>query len=84
VGPAGYAVGPQGIFYLGCEAAKGAAAWRTVWLRDAAGRDREVGTFELPPGAGVMVGLTASPDGSSVLYATAADLINVMMIENFQ
>jgi Tol biopolymer transport system component len=85
IGPAGYAVGPRGVFYLGCEAATGAAgSRRTLWLRDAAGRDREVGTFEVPHGTGIMAGLSASPDGASILYATAADLINVMMIENFR
>jgi Tol biopolymer transport system component/DNA-binding winged helix-turn-helix (wHTH) protein len=80
-----YAVGPQGVFHVGCEEAKGTAGIRrTVSLLDAAGRDREVGTFELPPGTGVMPGLSASPDGSSILYATAANLMNVMMIENFR
>jgi hypothetical protein len=69
---------------VGCVAAEGpAAARRTVWLQDAAARDREVATLELPPGAGFM-GLSASPHGSSILYATAGFTTNVMMIENFR
>ena len=69
---------------MGCEAAEGPAfARRTVWLQDAAGRDREVATLELSPGAGFM-GLSASPDGSSILYATAVFMTNVMMIDNFR
>ncbi len=79
------AVGPQGLFHVGCIAVKDQAVdRRTVWLLDATtGRDREVATIELPPGTDLL-GLSATPDGSSFVYATGGFTTTVMMIENFR
>jgi Tol biopolymer transport system component/DNA-binding winged helix-turn-helix (wHTH) protein len=79
-----YAVGPLGVFHVGCDAAGAeTGGHHRVWLRDAAGRDREVATIDLAPSAGFL-GFTVAPDGSTIIYATAAFTTTVMMIENFQ
>jgi Tol biopolymer transport system component/DNA-binding winged helix-turn-helix (wHTH) protein len=79
-----YAVGPLGVVHAGCDAAGAqTGGHHIVWLRDAAGRDREVATIDLAPSAGFL-GFTVAPDGSSIVYATAAFTTTVMMIENFQ
>jgi Tol biopolymer transport system component/DNA-binding winged helix-turn-helix (wHTH) protein len=79
-----YAVGPLGVFHVNCDAAGAeTGGHHRVWLRDAAGRDREVATIDLAPSTGFL-GFSVAPDGSSIVYATAAFTTTVMMIENFQ
>jgi Tol biopolymer transport system component len=78
-----YAVGPLGVFHVGCDKARPAGGHRPVWPRDAAGRDSQVATIDLTGFAGI-VGFSVAPDGSSILYGTAAFSTTIMMIENFQ
>lgn len=81
---AAYAVGPPGLFHVGCATAKKEGVdRRSVWLRDASGRAREIATLELLPGTGFL-GLSAAPDGSSIVYATGSYTTTAMMIENFR
>jgi serine/threonine protein kinase len=76
-----YAVGPRGILHLDCGTPEEAAPLR-YW--DATtGRDRKIGALNLEPDAGIL-GLSASPDGTSLLYALASSRSELMMIENFR
>ena len=61
-----YAVAPRGIFHVDCTAPDAPVpAQRILRYWDAAtGQDRPVATFE----ASSIVGLSASPDGQSILY----------------
>jgi Tol biopolymer transport system component len=77
-----YAVAPRGIFYVEC-ATPGAPASGQENLRywDAAtGRDRPVATLD----ADWIGGLSASPDGQSILYARSHLTSDLMSIENFR
>lgn len=77
----GYAVGPRGVFHLDCPPpGTPASALRAVRHWDAAtGRDLEVGRVERPAR-----GLSASPDGRSLLYTRYEAPSNLMMIEHFK
>jgi eukaryotic-like serine/threonine-protein kinase len=75
-----YAVGPQGVFYVDCGTADPAASRRLLRHWDAAtGRDREVATLDFGPD-----GLTASPDGASLLYSLVRRTSDLVMIEDFR
>jgi Tol biopolymer transport system component/tRNA A-37 threonylcarbamoyl transferase component Bud32 len=77
-----WAVAPRGLFHVEC-GTPGAAASRPQALHywDAAsGQDRPVGTLE----AGLIRGLSVSPDGRSVLYGRNVRTSDLMMIENFR
>jgi len=76
-----YAVGPGGVYHLGCIANTRAAPAPLYVLDPATGRDRLLGTLE---GAGG--GMTVSPDGKTILsssrfWEAGSDLL---MIENFR
>ncbi|PYQ15274.1 MAG: hypothetical protein DMF79_19995 [Acidobacteria bacterium] len=73
-----FAVGPGGVYHLGCEESP---TGRPLYLLDlATGKDRLLGKLEK-----ALLGFTVSPDGRTILYtkyvAQGADL---MMIENFR
>jgi Tol biopolymer transport system component len=80
-----YAVSPRGVFHVDCTAAEDpAASGHPLRYRDAAtGRDREVATLDFGPDAHIF-GLSASPDGASLLYARGTSTFDLMMIENFR
>jgi len=77
-----YAVGPRGVFHVDCGTAEDRAAWRhrlRHW--DAAtGREREVAVLDSED----IAGLSASPDGTSLLYSYGTYPSDLMMIENFR
>jgi Tol biopolymer transport system component/DNA-binding winged helix-turn-helix (wHTH) protein len=79
-----YAVGPDGIFHIDCLGPGGKADLRRALRHwDAATRqDREVAILDLGPGNNM--GLSASPDGRSVLYSPFTHEHHLMMIENFR
>jgi Tol biopolymer transport system component len=74
----GFAVGPAGVYHLGCTA--DARAVPLYLLDPTTGQDRLLGTLEKPDAA-----LTVFPDGKTILYTKwehrGSDL---MMIENFR
>jgi Tol biopolymer transport system component len=74
----GFAVGPGGIYHLGCMANQRAVP---LYLLDpATGRDRLLGKLERP-----YEGLTVSSDGKTILYGKlAGEGSDLMMIENFR
>jgi len=75
-----YAVGPDGVFHVDCQA-PGAPLQRVLRHWDAAtGQDQAVGTFE----SDWIGGLSASPDGRSVIYGRTTPTQDLMMIENFR
>jgi Tol biopolymer transport system component len=77
-----YAVGPQGVFHVDCNPPGAPSAPRRV-LRfwDAAtSQDRPVATIE----GGWVAGVSASPDGRSVLWGRSMLASDLMMIENFR
>ena len=77
-----YAVGPQGHLLHGLRTPPGApASQRVLRYWDAAtGQDRAIATIE---GAWV-AGLSASPDGRTVLWGRSTLASDLMMIENFR
>jgi Tol biopolymer transport system component len=77
-----YAVGPQGVFHVDCTPpGVPNASQRVLRLWDAAtGRDRPVATIE---GAWV-AGVSASPDGRTVLWGRSTAASDLVMIENFR
>ncbi|HUL79895.1 MAG TPA: protein kinase [Vicinamibacteria bacterium] len=80
-----YAVGPKGVFHVDCQSAEDRAASRRR-LRHwdaAAGPDREAATLDSGPDEKIF-GLSASPDGASLLYGYFASTSDLMMIENFR
>jgi hypothetical protein len=80
----GYAVGPRGVFHADCRTSEGpAASHRALRHWDAAtGRDRIVSLdFESDRD---LAGISASPNGTSLLYAPAVIRTDLMMIENFR
>jgi hypothetical protein len=84
VKPTAFGAGPQGVYYVPCDASSDPP----VHVVDpATGRDRRLGTLQMyensvdaPP-----LGLSIAPDGRSILYlrhiTNSADL---MLIENFR
>jgi hypothetical protein len=74
----GFAVGPGGIYHLGCTADSHA---KPLYLLDpATGRDWLLGKLEQ-----ATPGLTVSPDGRAILYQKLENLgSDLMMIENFR
>jgi len=74
----GFAVGPGGIYHLGCTADLRAVP---LYLLDTAtGRDRLLGTLE-----NAVFGLTVSTDGKTILYTKWENQgSELMMIENFR
>ena len=74
----GFAVGPSGVYHLGCQADE---SGRPLYRLDpSTGQSRLLGTLE---GAGS--GITVSPDGRTILYMKqAGEGSDVMMIENFR
>jgi Tol biopolymer transport system component len=78
----GYAVGPAGVFYVGCGSAEASTGFRyplRYW--DAAtGQDRQVGAID----AVYVAGLSVSPDGRSLLYGRSSWACSLMMIEDFR
>jgi Tol biopolymer transport system component len=75
----GFAVGPGGIYHLGCTVDPRAVP---LYLLDpATGRDRLLGTLEQVSQNGFAV----SPDGKTILYTKAENQgSDLMMIENFR
>ena len=73
----GFAVGRAGVYHFGC----GPGPDVPLSLLDATtGRDRILGRVERPD-----EGLTVSPDGKTILYATRVrEGSDLMMIENFR
>lgn len=80
-----YAVGRKGVFHVDCQSAEDrAASRRRLRHWDAAtGHDREVATLDFGPDETIF-GLSASPDGASLLYGYFAGTSDLMMIENFR
>jgi Tol biopolymer transport system component/DNA-binding winged helix-turn-helix (wHTH) protein len=79
-----YAVGPNGIFHIDCLGQGGRADLRRAlryWVA-ATQQDREVAILDLGPGHNL--GLSASPDGRSVIYSPFTHEHHLMMIENFR
>jgi Tol biopolymer transport system component len=74
----GFAVGPGGIYHLGCTADLRAVP---LYLLDpATGQDRFLGKLE-----NAVFGLTVSPDGKTILYTKRETQgSDLMMIENFR
>ncbi|HUL79248.1 MAG TPA: hypothetical protein VL691_18430, partial [Vicinamibacteria bacterium] len=79
-----YAVGPKGAFHVDCQSAEDRAASRRRLRHwdEATGRDREVA--DLGSEGGLVMGLSASPDGVSLLYSPVRSTSDLMMIENFR
>ena len=79
-----YAVAPAGIFHIDCHTPgtpRGAPRALRYW--DAAmGQDREVATIDA--GYGLILGMSVSPDGRSVIYSRHTRAFDLMMIENFR
>jgi Tol biopolymer transport system component len=76
-----YAVGPQGVFHVDCTPPGVPSSQRVLRLWDAAtGQDRPVATIE---GAWV-AGVSASPDGRTVLWGRSTLASDLVMIENFR
>ncbi len=75
----GFAVGPSGIYHLGCTGVDLRAV--PLYLLDpATGRDRLLGTLEQ-----AILGLTVSPDGKTILYTKLENQgSDLMMIEGFR
>jgi Tol biopolymer transport system component/DNA-binding winged helix-turn-helix (wHTH) protein len=79
-----YSVGPDGIFHIDCLGPGGRPALRRTlrfWVASTR-EDREVAILELGPGNNS--GLSASPDGRSVIYSPFTHEHHLMMIENFR
>jgi Tol biopolymer transport system component len=79
-----YAVDPRGIFHIDCPTRQTAVRTpRALHYWDAATRqDREIGTLDA--GDGDILGLSASPDGRSVIYSRYTAAFDLMMVENFR
>ncbi len=79
-----YAVGPRGVFHVDCATAESPAPSRRPLRHwDAAtGRDRQVAVLDFGPL--LIYGLSASPDGASLLYQYGTSSSDLMMIENFR
>jgi serine/threonine protein kinase len=77
---AGFAVGPAGVYHLGCSADLRAVP---LYLLDpVTGRDRLLGKLDQASPAN---GLTVSPDGKTILYVKVENQgSDLMMIENFR
>jgi Tol biopolymer transport system component/tRNA A-37 threonylcarbamoyl transferase component Bud32 len=78
-----YAVGPEGVFHVDCGGPDAPpTSQRVLRLWSAAtGEDRPVATFE----ADYIAGLSASPDGRTILYGRSPwGMGDLMMIENFR
>jgi hypothetical protein len=79
VGGWGFAVGAAGVYHVGCKADQRAVPLYV--LESATGRDRLLGKLERYDGNG----LTASPDGKTILYERGVgEGSDLMMIENFR
>jgi serine/threonine protein kinase/Tol biopolymer transport system component len=80
----GYAVGPRGAFHVDCRTSEGpAASHRALRHWDAAtGRDR-IASPDFEPDRDI-AGISASPDGATLIYAPAVIRSDLMMIENFR
>jgi eukaryotic-like serine/threonine-protein kinase len=76
--PAGFAVGAEGIYHLGCRAYP--APVPLSLLDPVTGRDRLLGKLQNGQGS-----LTVSPDGKTILYGKdVGDGSDLMLIENFR
>jgi Tol biopolymer transport system component len=76
----GFALGPAGVYHLGCKA--GQRAIPLYMLDPVTGRDRLLGKLELASSGN---GLTVSPDGKTILYVKVENQgSDLMMIENFR
>jgi Tol biopolymer transport system component len=76
----GFAVGPRGVYHLGCTADPRAVP---LYLLDpATGHDHLLGKLERL--ASGLMGLSVSPDGKTILYTKGSEATNLMMIENFR
>ena len=77
-----YAVGADGVFHVDCVSPGASGSPRRVvrYWDAITGQDRPVGTFE----AAWTGGLSASPDGRSLVYSSSPMGSDLMMIENFR
>jgi serine/threonine protein kinase/Tol biopolymer transport system component len=77
-----YAVAPRGLFYVACggPSAPGSRQHPLRYWDAVTRQDRSVATLE---GDGI-AGLSASPDGQSLLYGRGSWTSDLMMIENFR
>jgi hypothetical protein len=75
----GYAVAPHGLLHVACEDL-GPAKHALLYWDAATGRDRTVGTLE----GDYLQGLSAFPDGQSIVYSRGTASSDLMMIENFR
>ena len=77
-----YAVAPRGLYYLDCSTQDGTTASR--WIL----RYRDSATEQERPAAALEAdwigGLSASPDGQSLVYGRTIWTSDLMMIENFR
>lgn len=75
--------GPRGVFHLECGGVAGSSWQRSLRHWDSGTRrDHVLTTVDIGPGW--PLGLAASPDGRSVLFAHAMRSQDLMMIENFR
>jgi Tol biopolymer transport system component len=76
----GYAVGPDGVFYLDCNIDR---SHRILHHWDArTGQDRQLATLDT--GTQVALGLSVSPDGRNILYTHDTTSQDLMMIDHFR
>jgi serine/threonine protein kinase/Tol biopolymer transport system component len=77
----GWAVAPAGIFHHDCASSAQGAPARTLLRWDSAtGQDRKVATLQ----ADWIGGMSACPDGRSILYGGGSLTRDLMMIDNFR
>jgi Tol biopolymer transport system component len=77
-----YSVAPHGLFHVDCNppGSRNASQHLLRYWDAATGQDRPVATFD----ADWTAGLSASPDGQSVIYGRGINGWDLIMIENFR
>jgi hypothetical protein len=77
----GYAVVGHGLLHVACDnSALGPTQYALLSWDAATGDDRTVGTLE----GDYLVGLSAFPDGESIVYSRGTASSDLMMIEHFR